>query len=65
MLVIHGDKDPTVPLESGLYLNKKVRNSKIEVIKDADHVFNIKHPFNGTSQELDQAIKRAVSFLKD
>ncbi len=63
LLIIHGEEDPTVPLESGLSLNKKVKNSKIEIIKDADHVFNIKHPFNGTSLELDQAIKRVVSFL--
>ena len=65
LLVIHGDKDPTVPMDSALKLNKEVENSELEIIKNADHVFNVKHPFNGSSPELDQAIKRVISFLKE
>ena len=64
LLVIHGDKDPTVPMSSALKLKKEIKNSELEIIKDADHVFNIKHPFNASSPELDQAIKRVISFLK-
>jgi len=65
LLVVHGDQDPTVPLESALKLNKMVKGSTLETIKNADHVFNVKHPFKGSSPELDQAIKRVVRFLKE
>ncbi len=63
LLIIHGDKDPTVPLESALKLNKTVKGSTLETIENANHVFNVRHPFKNSSPELDRAIKRVISFL--
>lgn len=36
-LVVHGDKDESVPIEQSIRLSKIIKNCKLEIIKDADH----------------------------
>lgn len=45
-LIIHGTNDPTVPLEEAKKVHRWSKNSKLEVIQNADHVFNVKHPWD-------------------
>ncbi len=36
-LIIWGEKDKTTPLSDGILLNRLIKNSKLEIIKDAHH----------------------------
>ncbi|MEX0997020.1 MAG: alpha/beta hydrolase [Flavobacteriaceae bacterium] len=45
-LIIHGTQDPTVNLEEAKKVHKWSKQSKLVVIQNADHVFNVKHPWN-------------------
>jgi len=45
-LIIHGTKDPTVHLEEAKRVHSWSQQSKLEIIENADHVFNVKHPWN-------------------
>jgi len=39
-LIVHGDRDETVPLEQSLKLQKAIPGSRLEVISGADHVYS-------------------------
>jgi pimeloyl-ACP methyl ester carboxylesterase len=43
ILIIHGDSDQIVSLQLGEYLNKNLRNSQIQIIKDAGHALPFTH----------------------
>lgn len=40
-LILHGEKDPCFPLEHGKMLNKLIKNSKLEIIKNMGHMFSV------------------------
>lgn len=63
LLILHGAKDITVPVDSAKLMNKLVVGSRIEVIETGDHVFNIKHPFNKSTSELDKTLDLIIDFL--
>ena len=44
MLVIHGDRDPTVPVQCAHDIANANRLSSIRIIPNADHVFNTPNP---------------------
>ncbi len=60
VLIIHGSADEAVPVEHGKLLYSWVEgsnvNAKLRIIPNATHTFNTKHPFEGTSNELDELI---------
>lgn len=41
-LVVHGDKDPLLPLEHGIVTAKNIPNAKLIVIKNMGHIFPFK-----------------------
>lgn len=43
ILIIHGESDQIVSLQLGEYLNKNLRNSQIQIIKDAGHALPFTH----------------------
>lgn len=45
-LIIHGTKDPTVNLEEAKKVHQWSKLSKLVIIQNADHVFNVNHPWN-------------------
>lgn len=45
-LIIHGTDDAAVPLKEAKALHKWSEKSKLQIIEGADHVFNVKHPWN-------------------
>ena len=46
VLIIHGDNDKTVDFKEAKDLYSNISNSILLKIKDSDHVFNAKHPFD-------------------
>ncbi len=55
-LIVHGDKDKNVPLEQSKKLAKIIKNSKLEIIKGADHFFS-------KPEEFDKAHRLIVEFV--
>lgn len=65
LLVIHGDKDETVGLEEANELHAWADNSQFELIEGGDHVFNICHPWQGTSANLEKVISLLEGFFRE
>ncbi len=65
-LIIHGDNDTSVPLTEGQSLHKWNANSSIEIIKDANHVFESIHPWDNIEmpKNLKKVVERTIHFLK-
>ncbi len=65
-LIIHGDNDPAVPLSAAQSLNKLFNNSILEIISDANHVFNGSHPYQLSELplETEKMVKLCVTFLQ-
>jgi len=66
-LILHGDKDPTVPVEHAKELKAAQPNAKLVVIKKADHVFGGTHPFADTAlpAHLLQLCEEIIKFLTE
>ena len=65
-LIIHGDNDTSVFIEEAKKLHFWDPNSQLEIVENADHVFNTRHPWEkGTlSKELKKATQLCIDFLK-
>jgi poly(3-hydroxyalkanoate) depolymerase len=48
-LVLHGDRDPVVPLVNGRYLADALPHGRLEVVKGAGHLFLLDEPASVTS----------------
>jgi len=64
-LIIHGNKDTTVSIKEAESLYKWNPKSTFKVIENADHVFNVSHPWKEEvmSKELQGVINICVDFL--
>lgn len=47
-LVVHGDRDPVVPLANGRYLAEALPNGRLEVLAGAGHLFLLDEPASAT-----------------
>jgi len=67
ILIIHGDTDTSIALSEAKELHKWNSNSKLKIIKNADHVFNTKHPWKSKdlSSELNKVCNLIVDFTKN
>lgn len=65
-LVIHGDKDTSIFIGEAYNIHSWNANSVLEVLENADHVFNVSHPWEKEtmSKELKEVIAICVDFLK-
>ncbi|AUC21548.1 alpha/beta hydrolase [Polaribacter sejongensis] len=65
-LIIHGDKDTSVSIDEGKNIHSWNAESQFEVIKNADHVFNVSHPWKkeNMSKELEEVTENCIDFLK-
>ncbi|OSY88880.1 alpha/beta hydrolase [Tenacibaculum holothuriorum] len=65
-LIIHGDNDTSVLIREGELQHEWNPGSVFNVVKDANHVFNAKHPWkeNTMPKELEETIKLCVTFVK-
>ena len=67
LLVIHGSEDTSVRFYEAEMLNiyaDPIR-SEMRLIAGADHTFGVKHPFAGSTPQLDSALAYSLKFFKD
>lgn len=64
-LIIHGDQDNAVSIEEAKNLYKWNPKATFKIIENADHVFNIFHPWEKelVSKEFQEVIEKCVEFL--
>ncbi|WNW01496.1 alpha/beta hydrolase [Tenacibaculum sp. HL-MS23] len=65
-LIIHGDNDTSISINEAKELHEWNPKSKLQVIEGADHVFNVKHPWNETQlpAELEKVSEIILHFLE-
>lgn len=65
VLIIHGNNDNSVSVQDAHELHSTINNSKLLLIKNADHSFGSKHPWNSPELPLMAAfvIDRTINFL--
>lgn len=65
-LIIHGDNDTSVLIQEGELLHKWNDSSVFKIIKNANHVFNVKHPWKEKelSKEMKEIVKICTDFIK-
>ena len=65
-LLIHGNKDTSIFIDEAYNIHSWNANSILEVIENADHVFNVSHPWEKEtmSKELEEVTSICVDFLK-
>jgi len=69
MLVLHGQQDPTVPVEAAQHLTDAAgARADLALIDEASHTFNCPNPMpldQATPEATEQMIERAVTFAAD
>jgi pimeloyl-ACP methyl ester carboxylesterase len=65
-LIIHGNKDSSISIDEGHKIHSWNSKSRFEIIENADHVFNVSHPWReeNLSKELKEVTNLCVDFLK-
>lgn len=64
LLIVHGDSDETVPLDSAHAIAGAAKSAReVRVVEGAGHTMNAIHPFSGPTPELDRAIDASVGWL--
>tara|TARA_B110000091_G_scaffold208961_1_gene249408 strand:- start:6524 stop:7363 length:840 start_codon:yes stop_codon:yes gene_type:complete len=65
-LIIHGDNDTSISVNEGKKLHTWNPKSVLKIIKNADHVFNVSHPWieKTGSTAFEKTIKICIDFLK-
>lgn len=65
-LIIHGDNDTSVKIDEAYALHKWNPKSQLEIIEAADHVFNVRHPWEKETltPELNSVISSIIEFIK-
>ena len=65
-LIIHGNKDTSVNLKEGKSLHKWNPNSTLEIIPEANHVFDASHPWkkNEMPFNLKEVVLKTIQFLR-
>lgn len=63
-LIIHGDNDTSINIKEAEELHQWNPDSKLQIIRNANHVFNTKHPWNinKLSPELESVVKLIINF---
>ena len=69
ILIVVGSADESVSPEHGRSLYEWIketnRNSTFRIIEGASHTYNTKHPFEGTSPQLEELIEITTTWIKD
>ena len=67
LLIIHGNNDKNVLVEEARAIKQWSSRGKLEIIKDADHVFGAKHPWeeNELPTDLQKAVDFSIKFLNN
>ena len=64
-LIVHGDNDTSISLNEAKELYEWSSNSELKIIPEADHVFNVKHPWEQSelSKELASVVEEVLLFF--
>ncbi|MBC7450925.1 MAG: prolyl oligopeptidase family serine peptidase, partial [Cytophagales bacterium] len=67
LLVIHGDKDETIPISDAYSIHQHAADSKLIRIEGANHTFGSAHPWNEETlpPHLKATVEATVMFLKE
>jgi len=65
-LLIHGDSDTSVLIDEAENLQLWNQNADYKIIKNADHVFNVKHPWKqkDMSKEMEVVVELCRNFIR-
>jgi len=65
-LLIHGDSDTSVLIDEAENLQLWNQNADFKIIKNADHVFNVKHPWKqkDMSKEMEVVVELCRNFIR-
>ena len=65
LLVVHGDEDETVPFSEGSLLHDHSPRGlrKLQIVPGGTHTFGAAHPFQGSCEELDEALRVTTEWL--
>ncbi len=68
VLIIHGGQDESVPVEHAHALFEALQKNNtaayIKIIQSATHTYNTRHPFEGSSVQLDEMLREVMNFIK-
>ncbi|MCB0834771.1 MAG: prolyl oligopeptidase family serine peptidase [Bacteroidetes bacterium] len=66
-LLVHGDKDESVPVgeSRSIFEALRVSRSRLEIIPGASHTYNCVHPFTGPTPELKRALSATQEWFKN
>lgn len=65
LLIVQGDADFARLVDGAKQLHAADADSRLHVISEGDHVWNTRHPFAGTSAQLEEAIEVSATFIQD
>ncbi len=63
LLIVQGEKDYERLVKGAGRLHEAAKQSELQWIKDGDHTWNTKHPFTGTTPQLEEAIQATARFV--
>jgi len=63
LCIIQGEKDYPRLVNGAARLHEAARHSELHWIADGDHTFHTRHPFTGSSPQLEQAIELTSAFI--
>lgn len=64
-LIVHGRDDITVRPEEANVLARASQGARVVLIDKAGHTFEVGHPFQGPSKQLDEAVSRTVAHFRE
>jgi pimeloyl-ACP methyl ester carboxylesterase len=66
LLIIHGTKDETIPVEAAVEMSQWNKSSELLILEGANHNFGGKHPYteNNLTNDLDVAVNASIDFFK-
>ncbi|HEV7589956.1 MAG TPA: alpha/beta fold hydrolase [Longimicrobium sp.] len=65
-LIVHGDADTSVPVADAHALFAAAgENAELMVVKGADHVFGVKHPYEGPSDDLRTVAEATLDWCEE
>ena len=64
-LIIHGDKDKAVKINEGYDLHSWNKNNKLIIIKNGEHTFGSKHPWeeNILPKDLQSVVSQSIDYI--
>jgi uncharacterized protein len=65
-LTVHGTNDESVPVDAArrLHASAKTGQAELALVEGGTHTFGTKHPFEGSTPALDQAIDRTTAWFR-